>query len=107
MKSKNIKLIFTAGMTAIALGTSYSLIKQYNKKVRLRRALDRVKQLFSDQDDVTGSWIDDQPKTYQHDDFKTKAYFGGLIRQSNGQTLEYEFVLSAKSYALLDLKLIA
>ncbi|KRK37285.1 hypothetical protein FC62_GL001400 [Amylolactobacillus amylotrophicus DSM 20534] len=94
-------------MTAIAIGTSYSLIKQYNKKVRLRRSLERVKQLFSDQNDITGSWLEDEPRIYQHEDFKTKAYFGGLIRKSHGQLLEYEFVLSAKSYALLDLKLIA
>lgn len=105
MKQK--KLIVTSLITAVAIGASYKLYQDYDKRVKTRRAINRIKGLFDNPDEITGTWIEDTPREYQHDNFKTQAYFGGLVRKDGNQILEYSFILSAKNYALLDLKLIA
>ncbi len=102
---KYTKLIFTGAVTAVAIAASYKVYQDYDKRVKSKRALNRIKSLFENQDEITGTWLDDTPQEYRHDNFKTQAYFGSLIKQEGDQQITYKFVLSAKNFALLDLQL--
>lgn len=109
MKNKNhyLKLIFTGAVTAVAIGTTYFVIKEQSRIRRQQRALDRVRALFKDEGNIIGSYIETTPKPFKHANITTMAYFGGITREKDGQVFQYEFVLSAKTYTLIDLKLIA
>lgn len=107
MQKKYLKVILAGAISVAAITTSYQLVKRHNQEVRLNRALQKVKELFEGQGEIIGSYLDATVKPYHHENFETKAYFGGIIRRDHDQTYEYKFVLSAKNYSLLDLKLIA
>lgn len=106
-KNHYLKLIFTGAVTAVAIGTTYFLVTEQNKIRHQQRALDRVRDLFKDEGKIIGSYIETTPRPYKHANVSTMAYFGGITREDQGQIFQYQFVLSAKTYTLIDLKLIA
>lgn len=68
------------------------------------RALKIIRNDFSREGTITGSWIDHRQIPFQRYAVKTSAYQGGLTRLEDGNPVNYEFKVDAYTGSLLELK---
>ncbi|MDO4903599.1 MAG: PepSY domain-containing protein [Limosilactobacillus sp.] len=68
------------------------------------RALKMIREKFSKEGTITGSWIDHHAVPFQRYAIKSSAYQGGLTRLEDGKPVNYEFKVDAYTGTLLEME---
>ncbi|MBS4175977.1 PepSY domain-containing protein [Lederbergia citrea] len=94
---------FIAGATA-GLISGYCLSTKLNQKMPLtgEKVLADVKRAFKKEGSIDGSWMQMRPEDYQKYAIKTKVYRGGITRNQNGESQQFEFIADAYTGSVLD-----
>ena len=85
--------------------TSAYLYKQVQNErpISSEKAVKVVKDAFKKHSSVDGSWIHMVPESYSKFNFPYSVYKGGITTTKDGATVQHEFVVDAKSGAILDI----
>lgn len=65
-------------------------------------ALERAKKLFTESGPITGSWIYVTPMSMTKNGLPYTVYRGGVTRQVDDNTIEYEFYSDVNSGTVID-----
>ena len=76
---------------------------QNDLPISSEKAVKIVKDAFKKQGSVDGSWIHMVPESYSKFNFPYTVYKGGITTTKDGNTTQHEFVIDAKSGAILDI----
>ncbi|TFB25084.1 peptidase M4 [Filobacillus milosensis] len=66
-------------------------------------ALKKVKESFKENGPISGSWILMELKELKKDDELIKVYRGGVSRNIDGQTIQYEFYVDAANGEIVEI----
>ncbi|MBU6080271.1 MULTISPECIES: PepSY domain-containing protein [Allobacillus] len=64
-------------------------------------ALNRVKEMYKEDGPISGSWIMMQKEPYEKDGETYTVYRGGISRNIDGVTSQYQFKVNAKNGEIL------
>ncbi len=78
--------------------------KLENEKITPERALKEVKKVVSRNHAISGSWIHMLPETIEQNHISYDVYRGGLSTATEDGTVQYEFLVDAKTGTLLNLQ---
>ena len=92
------------------LGAAVGLIGGYTAKVFIaqktnispEKVLDHVKKHFKQNGPISGSWIHMESEPYEKHQIHYQVYKGGISKNNNGVTEQFEFIADASTGTLLD-----
>lgn len=73
-----------------------------NETVSADRVLNHAKAEFKKSGPISGSWINMTAETYSKPPIEYQVYKGGISRNVDGKTEQYEFIADASTGAILD-----
>lgn len=92
MNKKTSALLFGVG-TAFGFLVTQQLIKRQKTSPEL--ALNQAKETFKKQGPISGSWIYMKPEEVEKNGLLYTAYRGGVTRNIDGESKQYEFYADA------------
>ncbi|WP_047981549.1 PepSY domain-containing protein [Ornithinibacillus contaminans] len=95
------KTVLAAGVGFAAGFITKQQIEQY-QKITPEKALKIVKETFKKQGPISGSWIYMKPESITKNGLQYTAYRGGVTRNINGETVQFEFYADAETGAVID-----
>ncbi|HLR08440.1 MAG TPA: PepSY domain-containing protein [Bacillota bacterium] len=95
------RVIFAAGLGAIAGYLAKQLQDEY-QKVTPEKALKNAKETFKKQGPINGSWIYMKPEEVEKNGLLYNAYRGGVSRNIDGESKQYEFFVDVDTGAVID-----
>lgn len=101
MKVKN----FIAGvLTGVAAGIVVNeVIDRVDPNVSADSVLKDIKNRFTEEGPIDGSWIVMKTEPYQNSVISMDVYRGGISRIINGELEQFEFVADAKTGTIIEL----
>lgn len=93
--------------TAIGFAIGFLLkneLNNYIKKISPEKALQQAKLFFEENGPITGSWIYTKVERLEKNGLIYKGYRGGISRNIDGQTHQYEFFAYIKNGTILSVK---
>lgn len=102
MNTKSFLFGVVAGAVAAALlqkPIANSIYKQPET------VLHKVKNIFKKEGPISGSWIEMKPHNYTKGPVIYAVYKGGITRDMNEYTEQWEFIADAKTGVIVDLQL--
>ncbi len=91
---------------ATGIAVTY-VIKEASEKVspykNANHILDDMKEQFKAQGPIDGSWIYMEPQTFHKEDIEIPVYKGGISRVEEGETVNFEFAVDARTGSVVDL----
>ena len=96
---------FFLGVTFGALG-GIATKKVLNQKTNLsaEKVLDNVKKKFKHTGPISGSWIHMEVEPYQKQQIHYRVYRGGISKNNNDSTEQFEFIADATTGTLIDVR---
>lgn len=98
----NWKTFFTGIGTGLAAGIILSRVVSQNESISSDKALAIAKEAFKKHGPIQGSWIQTEKQAYSKSFLEYDVYMGGISRNIDGQAEQYEFIIDAKTGAILD-----
>ncbi|MCM3116591.1 PepSY domain-containing protein [Neobacillus sp. MER 74] len=94
------------------LGAAVGLISGYAAKeiiygrtnVSPEKVLEQVKRQFTKNGPINGSWIHMEAEPYEKQHIDYLVYKGGISKNNNGTTEQFEFIVDAQTGTLLDIR---
>lgn len=94
------------------LGAAVGLIGGYvtkeiiiqNTNVSPEKVLEHVKRQFKENGPINGSWIHMVAEPYEKQQINYRVYKGGISKNNNGVTEQFEFIADAQTGTLLEVK---
>lgn len=95
---------FILGAALGAIG-GYAAKEFLSQKTNIspEKILERVKSQFKQNGPISGSWIHMAEEPYEKQQIKYQVYKGGISKNSNGQTEQFEFIADAKTGTIIDI----
>jgi|SRR5690606_17029479 len=66
------------------------------------KALKIAKEAFKKNGPIDGSWIQMNPESYEKSGIEYQVYKGGISRNSNQESRQYEFIMDAKTGSIIE-----
>ncbi|WP_066063394.1 PepSY domain-containing protein [Neobacillus soli] len=97
------------------LGAAVGLIGGYVTKeiitqktnVSPEKVLEHVKKQFKENGSINGSWIHMVVEPYEKQQINYRVYKGGISKNNDGVTEQFEFIADASTGTILDLRRLA
>lgn len=97
------------------LGATVGIIGGYAAKeiiacktnISPEKVLEQVKKQFSQNGPINGSWIHMEAEPYEKQQIIYRVYKGGISKNNNGTTEQFEFIADAQTGTLLDVRAIS
>jgi predicted small secreted protein len=94
------------------LGAAVGIIGGYAAKeiitcktnISPEKVLEQVKKQFSKNGPINGSWIHMEAEPYEKQQINYRVYKGGISKNNNGTTEQFEFIADAQTGTLLDVR---
>lgn len=102
MKWKDFALGIVAGVAAGA--TAYAVAQKYTEHTPADDVLESVKEAFSKEGPIDGSWIVMKPEQYDGLIAPMNVYRGGISRMRDGQLEQFEFLADAKTGTVVNVE---
>lgn len=100
----NWKSFFLGAAVGIIGGYAAKEIISQKTKVSPEKVLENVKSRFKENGPISGSWIHMEAEPYEKQQIHYQVYKGGISKNNNGATEQYEFVADASTGTLLDIR---
>ncbi|WP_066311102.1 PepSY domain-containing protein [Bacillus sp. FJAT-29814] len=99
---------------SFALGVSVGILAGFAAKtvissttnVSPEKVLENVKDHFKQNGPISGSWIHMKAEPFEKHQVQYQVYKGGISKNNNGKTEQFEFIADASTGALLDVRLL-
>jgi predicted small secreted protein len=101
MNWKSFALGVSVGIVA---GVAAKEIISQNTKVSPEKVLENVKDHFKQNGPISGSWIHMKAEPFEQHQVQYQVYKGGISKNNNGATEQYEFIADASTGTLLDVR---
>lgn len=95
------RVVFAAGLGVAAGYLAKQQIDQY-QKVTPEKALKNAKETFKKQGPISGSWIYMKPQEVEKNGLLYNAYRGGVTRNIDGESKQFEFYVDIETGAVID-----
>ncbi len=102
MKWKDFALGIVAGVAAGA--AAYAVAQKYTEHTPADDVLENVKEAFSKEGPIDGSWIVMKPEQYDGLIAPMNVYRGGISRMRDGQLEQFEFLADAKTGTVVNVE---
>ncbi|WP_144555165.1 PepSY domain-containing protein [Bacillus sp. X1(2014)] len=94
------------------LGAAVGMISGYaakefidsKTKVSAEKVLEQVKKQFTKNGPINGSWIHMEAEPYEKQHINYLVYKGGISKNNDGTTEQFEFIADAQTGTLLDVR---
>jgi predicted small secreted protein len=103
MNWKSFALGVSVGIVA---GVAAKELISQNTKVSPEKVLENVKDQFKQNGPISGSWIHMKAEPFEKHQVHYQVYKGGISKNTNGTTEQYEFIADASTGTLLDVRLL-
>jgi predicted small secreted protein len=100
---KSFLVGLSSGLVGGIVG-SYLLSKETKKTVSPEKVLEGVKAAFKEHGPISGSWIHMEAEPYENNHLNYLVYKGGITKNNNDLTRQYEFVADASTGTILSLQ---
>ncbi len=104
VREMNWKSFFIGLTVGIAGGFAAKELISQNTKISPEKVLKHVKEQFKQNGPISGSWIHMKTEPYERHDVQYHVYKGGISKNINGKTEQFEFIADALTGTLLDIK---
>lgn len=98
----NWKSFLLGAAVGLAGGYAAREVLAQKASVSPEKALSNAKAAFKKEGPISGSWIQMNEEPYKHGLLQYKVYRGGITRQTDDETSQYEFIADANTGAILD-----
>ncbi|SHF80389.1 PepSY domain-containing protein [Ornithinibacillus halophilus] len=95
------KAVLAAGL-GVAVGYLAKQQIDRNQKITPEKALKRAKEVFKQQGPISGSWIYMKPEEVQKHGLSYNIYRGGITRNIDGESKQFEFHIDVDTGAVID-----
>lgn len=75
---------------------------EQSETLSAEKVLENVKEIFKQDGPISGSWIQMKAEPFQKNNLTYEIYKGGISRNVNGITTQYEFIADAKTGTILE-----
>jgi predicted small secreted protein len=97
------------------LGAAVGIIGGYAAKeviackthVSPEKVLEQVKKQFNQNGPISGSWIHMEAEPYEKQQINYRVYKGGISKNNNGTTEQFEFIADAQTGTLIDVSILS
>ncbi|MBV7507338.1 PepSY domain-containing protein [Bacillus sp. sid0103] len=91
---------------AVGLIGGYAAKEIINSKTNVspEKVLEQVKKQFTKNGPINGSWIHMEAEPYEKQQINYSVYKGGISKNNNGTTEQFEFIADAHTGTLLDVR---
>lgn len=95
------RAILAAGV-GVAVGYLAKQQIDKNQKITPEKALNKAKEAFKKQGPISGSWIYMKPEDIEKNGLSYTVYHGGITRNIDGQSKQYEFHIDINTGTIID-----
>jgi predicted small secreted protein len=91
---------------AVGLIGGYIVKEVIDQKTNVspEKVLEQVKKQFKQKGPISGSWIHMEAKPYEKQQIHYRVYKGGISKNNNGSTEQFEFIADAQTGTLLEIR---
>ncbi|WML40878.1 PepSY domain-containing protein [Neobacillus sp. OS1-2] len=100
----NWKSFFLGAAVGLAGGYVTKEILAKKTNVSPEKVLVHVKKQFTQNEPISGSWIHMVAEPYEKQQINYQVYKGGISKNKNGTTEQFEFIADAQTGTLLDIR---
>lgn len=91
---------------AVGVISGYAVKEVISQKtyVSPEKVLENVKKQFKQNGTISGSWIHMEAEPYEKQQIQYQVYKGGISKNNNGVSEQFEFIADASTGTLLDVR---
>jgi predicted small secreted protein len=100
----NWKSFLLGAAVGIVGGYAANEIINLKSNVSPEKVLGHVKKQFNQYGPISGSWIHMEAEPYEKQQINYRVYKGGISKNNNGTSEQFEFIADAQTGTLLDVR---
>jgi predicted small secreted protein len=100
----NWKSFLLGAAIGIIGGYAAKEIINCNTNISAEKVLEQVKRQFSKNGPINGSWIHMEAEPYEKQQIHYRVFKGGISKNNNGTTEQFEFIADAQTGTILDVR---
>jgi predicted small secreted protein len=104
MIEMNWKSFIIGAALGVIGGFAASELLTQRTNISAEKVLENVKKKFKQNGPISGSWIHMEAEPYQKLQIHYRVYKGGITKNNNGTTEQFEFIADATTGTLIDVR---
>lgn len=100
----NWKSFFVGAAVGLIGGYVVKEVIDQKTNVSPEKVLEQVKKQFKQNGPINGSWIHMEAEPYEKQQIHYRVYKGGISKNNNGSTEQFEFIADAQTGTLLEIR---